>query len=205
MIRHPDSLLTAAKLIADTTGIKWSTVHKDYRALQGDPNKDRGLIPRSSGRQIWAVHPHFGCRILVSLAVASDPSEAIDAVMWAHTLSPDGKRFYPDEMPAAREVCPFETEMSSFLIDPAIASELENVEFQRDRDRAIFNFHEHEPLIFSRSPDAEHSASNRAALIQKRGVISGSVFQELSRKISWRRPDQPPYTKSPQGGVDEEA
>ena len=73
--------------------------------------------------------------------------------------------------------------MSRFLTDPAMASDLESVEYQRDRDRAIFSLRNCETLVFSPSPDVERSTSRDAAMIQKRGVIfwiglSGTFSQD---------------------------
>lgn len=203
-MHNADSLLAAAKRVAEKSGLEWSYVQRFYRALQGAPNKGDGWLPRSLGRNIWAAHPNYVSRLLVALAAADDPSDSIAAVKWAQGLTPNGRDFYLTERPAANVICPFEYQMSAFLTDASKAGDLVSVEFQRDRDTAIFNLRDGQALVFSSHPEADPQTERPATLVQKRGLISGDLFRALCEEVSWRQDRDAPLTKVAQGEVGED-
>lgn len=200
-MQQPDSLLTAAKKVAQATGMKWADVHLVYRALQ---EGTLYWLPRSFGRNICLADPKDITSLLTGLAAASEPSEASAAVAWTKTLTLGGKADDDAERPS-QLLCPFDIEFSVYLRDPAAADELVSIEFQPDTLRVIFNRRSGRPRIFERHQSTSTPTPNVAAFIQKRGVIAGTVIQELARCIKWGTEQDGKLKKVSTGTVDEEA
>ena len=71
----PDSLLAAARRLAEGAGLSWAEVQPYYRALQ-EPggSMQTPWLPKSAGRNVWAAHPHFIARLLFALGGARVPA-----------------------------------------------------------------------------------------------------------------------------------
>lgn len=198
MSDKPDSLLTAAKKVAEHSGLPWSHVQKAYADLQVEPTYMSGeqvgpsnWLPKSVGRNIWAAHPHFVSRLLVALAAASDPSQSREAVQWTRDLTPDGRPLGITEGDHAGVVNPFEAALTRYLIDPAKAETLAYVEFVSDWRRVLIRDCNDREEVWA---SAEPAYPENNPLIRFRGVIAGNLFLKLSQTVRWRRADQSPVT-----------
>lgn len=58
----PDSLLTAAKVLAEESGLPWPRVQRVYRELQADE-----ILPRSAGRAVWYASGPSVARLILGI------------------------------------------------------------------------------------------------------------------------------------------
>lgn len=196
-MREPDSLLHAAKQVAQIAGLPWSAVQPFYRSLQ-EPARVEGTawLPKSVGRNIWYAHPNYVTRLLIALAGVDDPARAHEPVEWATETTPDGRKMYLSEKEAAGITPPIEHEFGRFLLNDAVAGTLDNVEVRPDLRSIVFNMKSHEPLVYRKyyayreGPTLE---PQRFKGIHKRGVIEGLVLNYLAKTINWRQPSDPPF------------
>ncbi|WP_122519193.1 hypothetical protein [Pannonibacter phragmitetus] len=196
----PDSLLSAARKLADAIGRPWSAVQPYYKALQ-EPDLDQrtAWLPKSLGRSIWYAHPNYITRLLIALGGTTNPAEAHATLHWAQELTPGGRERYMTERPAADIPLLIELEFSKYLVDAEAASKLLSIEIHPDRKAIVFNQRDGKPTIFC-LPGGADEIEGGAALpfigIQYRGVIDGRVLVTLANTVKWRRPSQPPYGSS---------
>lgn len=190
----PDSLLDAAKKVAVALRTEWSTVHKFYRALQGEPAP---WLPTSLGRNIWAATPEYVARLLIAVGAADDVDGAKAAVEWTRQLTRAGRDWSLME----KDTSPVELEIQKYLIDESESADLVNIEFLPDLRRVVFR-EQHRTRDFL-LPLGEPLPN--APALQRRGVISGGVLQELSHTVAWRLQLQPSLKKVKTGTVDPEA
>ena len=201
-----DSLLAAAKRLAEIAGLQWSEVHPYYRTLQAEPSGE-GWLPKSQGRNIWAAHPHFITRLLVALAGATRPAEASQVVEWVQRLTLNGREILNDEEPAANSVSPIEEEFSSYLTNPQKAAELQRVEVQPDTHSIVFTRKTGEQVIFSINRGYREGAGDEPRKfrgIYSRGVIDGLVFVYLAKTVNWRLRGEAPFQRARQSEAGED-
>ena len=132
-----DSMLTAAKKLADAAGLPWARVQKYYRALQEHvdigpategwlPPDDFAGLPKSKGRTVWAAHPNFVARLLVALTATDAPSDfrrAVENFIYATENGGDGQNS--------------EGLLASALADENIGRDIESIEFHPDTARVL--------------------------------------------------------------------
>lgn len=211
MKKHPQSLLAAAKEMAEILGIPWADFFKYYRDLQIEPTfhekgkqvSPHAWLPKSQGRNIWPAQPNFISRLLCAVAGTENPSAAREAVEWTRDLTPNGRAMYAAELPAAGMPAPIEEVFQRYLVDIAAAKELDYVEFRPD-DRQII-FHKKDGSLETYAHHTPIGQGKRAPAqpykgLTRRGIIDGMVFFYLANQIDWRRYDQAPFYK----GVEDE-
>lgn len=204
-MNEPDSLLNAARKVAEIAGFPWATVQAYYKALQEPAGKDHLIwLPKSVGRNIWSAHPNFITRMLIALAATTNPAEASDAVRWAQELTPEGRKRYLTEEPAANIPVLIESAFFKYLVDEKAAAELANVEVHPDSKTIIFNMKTGQSVIYRphyKIGEGRDEPAKPFVGIQRRGIIDGLVFVFLSKSIKWRRSDQAPVETGPEGAV----
>lgn len=207
-MNNPDSLLNAARKVAEITGRPWSAVQPYYKALQGADNDSRDAwLPKSLGRNIWYAHPNYITRLLLALAATTNPAEATATMCWAQELTPSGRKRHLTEEPAANVPIVIESVFFKYLVDAEAAAELLNVEVHPDSKTIIFNLKNGEPVIYRpcyKIGEGKDEPARPFVGIQHRGVIDGLVFVFLAKSINWRRSDQAPLEKVSQGEVSED-
>lgn len=194
----PDSLLAAARRLADATGLAWHEVQPFYRTLQ-EPGGSMNTpwLPKSVGRNIWAAHPNFLARLMFALAGAHSVADAHGAVETAHLMTPGGRQKYLDEKDAADVLSPLEREFYRYLTDYDAAATLEEVEFKLDRGEVVFVGPE--TKVFSVPVETDEDETKYPRLLYKRGVIRGTVFRRMAHQTKWRLADQAPFETAKPG------
>lgn len=194
----PDSLLNAARRLAQVSGLAWSEVLPFYRALQdnGGPSNDCWL-PKSAGRNIWAAHPNFIARLMFALGGADSVSGAHEAVELARKMTPGGREKHLDEQDAAGVLAPLEREFFEVLTDFEAAMRLTEVEFRLDRGEIAIVRHSG-TTIYS-VPKMKLPDEPAGKMIYKRGVIKGVVFRAIASQTKWRLADQAPFETAKPG------
>ncbi|MGO4389455.1 hypothetical protein AB4Y85_18150 [Microvirga sp. 2YAF29] len=212
-MKQADSLLSAAKQVAEFAGLSWSEVQPYYRDLQQEPAyspageqiSPSNWLPKSQGRNVWAAHPNYISRLLLALAGTSQPSEARAAVEWTRDLTPEGRALYITELPAAGVPAPIEAELFRYLVDPKTADDLIHIEVQRDTQRVIIvTKSAAEPIVYRSAGSDADVLPKLSRLIYTRGVIDGEVFRKLASSVKWRAYDEGPLKKVQQGQVGED-
>lgn len=176
----PDTLISAAKKVAECARLPWPTVQRTYRALQAAE-----FLPISRGRSIWYAHPNLIGALLIGMAC---PERALsDRVTLFQMATPNADGFEP---------LSFRNELSRLLSQPGAADSLEHIVFEIDSDRVV---------VVTRGGDEARSKvethyyvdteHNRipAPLIQNRTVISGDLIRALHAQVNWRSASVPPY------------
>ncbi len=187
-----DSILNASKKLATVAGLRWAEVQPYYRALQESGGRySSPWLPKSSGRQVWAAHPHYVLRLLIALACAPTPSDSHEAVEWVFDTLPGGRDRQMTERHAANRVPIIEQVLSAYLTNEEDAADLVQVEFQPDRQRVVVVTKSQGEQLFALPADESIAAQAQSVGIVRRSVILGSVFVALQREIAWREDGNP--------------
>lgn len=202
MTEAPDSLLMAARKLAEAAGIPWPQVQKTYRALQeeqawlaGEAHGPASWLPKSSGRNIWAAHPRYLSRLIIALACARDGSGAREAVQWTRGLTPKGRPLHLSEGDFPGLENTFEREMAARLTLADRAASLAEVEFIPEARTVIFTEVDGNTHLWALASDRPLLSP---ALIRSRGVVDGDLFRALQSGVIWQRPDQAPFRSGPE-------
>ena len=104
----PESLLSAAKKVAELSSLGWADVNRVYRELQdGDrapalpPSAPATGLPKSTGRNVWFAHPNFVARLLIGLAGRAAGLNPRKTVQQFHDAKADDQELYLEEVLAA--------------------------------------------------------------------------------------------------------
>lgn len=199
-----DSLLSAAKKTTLALGLEWKDVQGPYAELLDTKNGD-GLLPKSSGRQVWAANPNYISRLLIAIAWRGSLLTCKESVLITWALTPNGRNLSIDEYPSSGSLNLIEGEFREYLVNIEAAKSLEHVEFDLTRRSIKFVSKSSEEKIFLPADDITwrddepFSASIEAALgkdtharLQTRILISGVVFEEIASTVEWRISDHSP-------------
>ncbi len=192
-----DSILRAAKKVAEASGLEWSEVHRYYRDLQQQPGRPISeeevrlgtapWLPLSVGKRRWGAQPNFVARLLIALAATPDATQAREAVQWTRRLTLNGEPWRARAVWAGNAL---EDAFAPFLQFPEVADDLRFIEVQPDLATVIFHTKEGAQVF---RPEGEVAEPQQPArLIHWRGVISGEVLRRLSRSVAWKAPGEAP-------------
>jgi hypothetical protein len=201
-MKNTDSLLTAAKKVADGAGLPWAALQPYYKNLQdGDGSPDSAWLPKSLGRNIWYAHQNYISRLLIGFAASSNPLDASASVKWTVNVTPNGRPYAYGEMEHAGRISAVEGELFKYLSDLQCAEDLVDIEVHADTQRIFINTRSGGQVVFSR-PNNEAAPMNVG--VYRRGVIKGAVFVHLAKSVVWRSHDQAPLSKVEQGLVSDD-
>jgi len=177
---QPDSMIAAAKKVAEIARLPWPAVQRTYRALQA-----ANFLPISRGRSIWYAHPNLIGALLIGMAC---PEKALgERVELFQKATPNADGF---------EAMNFRNALSRLLAVPDAAADLAHIVFEIDSDRVVVVTHGGDAdcteveTRYHADPDAYQ---RRAPLIQNRTVISGDLIRALQAQVRWRLPSDAPY------------
>lgn len=168
----PDSLLTAAKTLADALSVPWPRVNAVYRELQ-----DADELPRSTGRRVWYASPNLAARLMVGVAG--------DLVMIGAGLACRGYGRAVSE--------------SGETLEAALAREMVSgggsVRFSLDgAGRSAYIGQGSSPVVrFSPTLDVVADLIARQPNTILSATIDVRAFEHLRAAVAWRSPDGPPY------------
>lgn len=196
---QPDSLLTAAKKVAQLTNMKWADVQRVYQALQ---NSQPVILPKSRGRLVSPAVARYLAAILLGVSGSPDPDQAIDTYKLF-----EGCRFYWPEQRKRSSSARYFTRFSEFLImlllDKGQAEQVSEIELRLDGPSAIVRWkaarHPFAKVLSGVSVDpakikmpasdnvpftADFSSKQPSASIHFRGVIDGRLLLRLAADIA---------------------
>jgi len=206
------SLKKAAEIAADCLEIPWKDVSKVYSSLLGNPDdqSDKPMLPKATGRRIWAAHPNFISRLLVGLASTDTHLSPYEACLVSFGLKQDGAAFGLTEGHAVGLRNPYESFMFEILTSRERASLLERVTLSIASGTVEFLFKGEELISFLPTeefvyPDGSNPTHHDRMVVEALGrvkktamqrplVVDGSVFRCLQLKIDWIKPGEPPHS-----------
>lgn len=168
----PDSLLTAAKTLADALSVPWPRVNAVYRELQ-----DAEELPRSTGRRIWYASPQLAARLLIGVTG--------DLVMIGATAACQGYRGAVSD--------------AGKTLEEALASELvaggDSVRFSLDgTGRNAYIGQGSGPIArFTPALEFQGDLVGRQPHVILSATVDVRAFEHMRAAVAWRLDSEAPY------------